>query len=99
MELSGIELHYVVNEIKNMVKEYYVSNVNAITKNSFLFRLHHPNKPDVMLVLSTRGIWITRLKFKQIEENDLINMVKTEVEIAKIESIEQRGSERIVAIK
>jgi predicted ribosome quality control (RQC) complex YloA/Tae2 family protein len=99
MELSGIELHYVVNEIKNMVKEYYVSNVNAITKNSFLFRLHHPNKPDVMLVLSTRGIWITRLKFKQIEENDLINMVKTEVERAKIESIEQRGSERIVAIK
>ena len=99
MEMSGIELHYVVNEIKNMVKEYYVSNVNAVTKNSFLFRLHHPNKPDVMLMLSTRGIWITRLKFKQIEENDLINMVKTEVERAKIESIEQRGSERIVAIK
>jgi predicted ribosome quality control (RQC) complex YloA/Tae2 family protein len=99
MELSGIELHYVVNEIKNMIKEYYVSNVNAVTKDSFLFRLHHPNKPDVMLVISTRGIWITRLKFKQIEENDLINILKAEVERAKIESIEQRGSERIVSIK
>ena len=99
MELSGIELHYVVNEIKNIIKEYYISNVNAVTKDSFLFRLHHPNKPDVMLVISTRGIWLTRLKFKQIEENDLINIVKAEVERAKIESIEQRGSERIVSIK
>src|SRR5919202_5749485 len=99
MELSGIELHYVVKEIKNMIKEYYISNVNAVTKDSFLFRLHHPNKPDVMLVISTRGIWKTRLKFKQIEENDLINILKAEVERAKIESIEQRGSERIVSIK
>ncbi len=99
MELSGIELHYVVNEIKNIIKEYYISNVNAVTKDSFLFRLHHPNKPDVMLVISTRGIWLTRLKFKQIEENDLINIVKAGVERAKIESIEQRGSERIVSIK
>src|SRR5919202_687174 len=99
MELSGIELHYIVNEIKNMTKEYYVSNVNAITKDSFLFRLHHPNKPDVILVISTRGIWVTRLKFKQIEENDLINTLKVEVERAKIESIEQRGSERIVSMK
>jgi predicted ribosome quality control (RQC) complex YloA/Tae2 family protein len=99
MELSGIELHYIVNEIKNMTKEYYVSNVNAITKDSFLFRLHHPNKPDVMLVISTRGIWVTRLKFKQIEENDLTNILKAEVERAKIESIEQRGSERIVSMK
>jgi predicted ribosome quality control (RQC) complex YloA/Tae2 family protein len=99
MELSGIELHYVVNEIKNIIKEYYISNVNAVTKDSFLFRLHHPNKPDVMLVISTRGIWLTRLKFKQIQENDLINILKAEVERAKIESIEQRGSERIVSIK
>jgi predicted ribosome quality control (RQC) complex YloA/Tae2 family protein len=99
MELSGIELHYVVNEIKNIIKEYYISNVNAVTKDSFLFRLHHPNKPDVMLVISTRGIWLTRLKFKQIEENDLINILKAEVERAKIESIEQRGSERIASIK
>jgi predicted ribosome quality control (RQC) complex YloA/Tae2 family protein len=99
MELSGIELHYVVNEIKNIIKEYYISNVNAVTKDSFLFRLHHPNKPDVMLVISTRGIWLTRLKFKQIEENDLINILKAEVERAKIESIEQRGSERIASLK
>src|ERR671939_2155443 len=67
MELSGIELHYIVDEIKNIIKEYYISNVNAITKDSFLFRLHHPNKPDVMLVISTRGIWLTRLKFKHID--------------------------------
>lgn len=99
MELSGIELHYIVNEIKNIIKEYYISNVNAVTKDSFLFRLHHPNKPDVMLVISTRGIWLTRLKFKQIEENELVNIVKAEVERAKIESIDQRGSERVVSIK
>ena len=68
MELSSIELRYLVNEIRNRVIDassgYYVSSVNTITKNSLFLRLHHPLQEDVMLVLSTRGIWITRLKFK-----------------------------------
>lgn len=52
-----------------------------------------------MLVLSTKGIWITRLKFKPIEENATIeNSMRAEIERAKIEGIEQVESERIVSI-
>jgi hypothetical protein len=68
MELSSIELRYLVNEIRSRVitssSGYYVSSINAITKSSLFLRLHHPMQEDIMLVLSTRGIWITRLKFK-----------------------------------
>ena len=100
MELSGVELRYLVNEIKNsVIKGYYVSNITAITKESLLFKLHHSTEPDIILMLSTRGIWITRLKFKQIEENMLLSTIKNELERAKIESIEQIGSERIVTVK
>jgi predicted ribosome quality control (RQC) complex YloA/Tae2 family protein len=103
MELSSIELRYLVNEIRNRVIDYssgyYVSSVNAITKNSLFLRLHHPLKEDVMLVLSTRGIWITRLKFKPVEDNSLENIGQKELERAKLESIEQVGSERIISLK
>ncbi|HEX7033797.1 MAG TPA: ribosome rescue protein RqcH [Nitrososphaera sp.] len=100
MELSGIELRYLVNEIRSRVTSgYYVSGVNAITKSSLLLRLHHPMQEDVMLVVSTRGIWITRLKFKPVEENRLESIAQKEIERAKIESIEQAGSERIVSMK
>jgi predicted ribosome quality control (RQC) complex YloA/Tae2 family protein len=104
MELSSIELRYLVNEIRNRVidasSEYYVSSINAITKNSLFLRLHHPMQEDVMIVLSTRGIWITRLKFKPVEEdNSIENIAQKELERAKLELIEQVGSERIISLK
>ena len=55
---------------------------------------------DIMFVLSTRGIWITRSKFKPMEEKNTIESVAhKELERAKFESIEQAGSERIVSLK
>ncbi|MEM3094821.1 MAG: ribosome rescue protein RqcH [Nitrososphaera sp.] len=100
MELSGIELRYLVNEIGSRVTSgYYVSGVNAITKSSLLLKLHHPTQEDIMLVLSTRGVWITKLKFKPVEENSLEGAAQRELERAKLESIEQAGSERIVSMK
>ena len=104
MELSSIELRYLVNEIRSRVitssSGYYVSSINAITKSSLFLRLHHPMQEDIMLVLSTRGIWITRLRFKPVEEsNSLENIAQKELERAKLELIEQVGSERIVSLK
>ena len=103
MELSSIELRYLVNEIRsraiNSLSSYYVSSINAITKNSLFLRLHHPMQEDIMFVLSTRGIWITRSKFKPMEEKNTIESVAhKELERAKFESIEQAGSERIVSL-
>jgi predicted ribosome quality control (RQC) complex YloA/Tae2 family protein len=105
MELSSIELRYLVNDIQSRVissssSGFYVSSINAITKSSLFLKLHHPIFEDVMLVLSTRGIWITRLKFKPIEEkNSLESIAQKELERAKLELIEQAGSERIVSLK
>ena len=100
MELSGIELRYLINEINSKItSEYYVSNVVGVTKDSFLFRMHHSTEPDITLMLSVRGIWLTRFTFKQVEENELIGIIKPEIERAKIEAIYQSGSERIITIK
>lgn len=100
MELSGLELRYLVNEIAARVTSgYYISQVNAVTKDSLLLRLHHPMQEDIILVLSARGIWITKLKFKPVEDNRLENSAVAELERAKIESVEQAGSERIAWIK
>ncbi|MFL6510296.1 MAG: ribosome rescue protein RqcH [Nitrososphaera sp.] len=104
MELSSIELRYLVNEIRSRVIDtssgYYVSSINAITNNSLFLRLHHPLQEDIMLVLSARGIWITRLKFKPVEENNnLESIAQKELERAKLELIDQLGGERILSLK
>src|SRR5690242_19630860 len=84
MEISGIELRYLVNEIRSRItSEYYVSNINAITRSSLLLQLHHPLHVDILLVLSTKGIWITKLKFKPIDENNLGNIAQRELERTK----------------
>jgi predicted ribosome quality control (RQC) complex YloA/Tae2 family protein len=100
LELSGIELRYLVREIKTRItSEYYVSNIIAVTRDSFLFRMHHSTEPDITLMLSVRGIWLTRFKFAKVEESDLINVIKPEIERAKIECIQQSGTERIITIR
>lgn len=100
MELSGLELRYLVNEIAARVTSgYYVSQVNAVTRDSLLLRLHHPTQEDIILVLSVRGIWITKLKFKSVEDNRLETAAIAELERAKVESIEQAGSERIASVR
>lgn len=100
MELSGIELPYIVNEINKTIKSgYYVSSINSVTKNSFLFRLHHPMEKEIILMISTQGIWLTKLKFKSLEESALIDTFRRELERTKIDSLEQINNERIVIIK
>lgn len=100
MELSGIELRYLVNEIMAQAGSgYYLSSINAVTRNSFLLKLHHPTQQDIMLVLSVKGIWITKLKLKTMEESNLEKMLQSELERAKLESVEQAGSERIVSLR
>lgn len=99
MELSGIELRYLIREIKTRItSEYYVSNIIAVTRDTFLFRMHHSTEPDITFMLSVRGIWLTRFKFEKVEESDLINVIKTEIERARIECIQQTGTERIITI-
>lgn len=99
MELSGIELRYLISEINSKINsEYYVSNIVAVTRDSFLFRMHHSTEPDITLMLSVRGIWLTRFKFKQVKESDIISIIRAEIERAKIEAIQQSGSERIITI-
>ncbi len=96
MELSGIELYYLVNKISPKVSSgYYVSNISSITKNSILLKLHHPAESNIMVMVSTKGIWFTNKKYRQVEENQFVKVLSREIERAKISSVSQPGSERI----
>ncbi len=98
MTLAGIELRYLVEEISKRTRDYYVSNIYGITRNSILFKLHHPEKTDILLMFSTFGLWITSMKIDQIEENRLVKRLRNDLLRAKIASIKQNGSERIVYV-
>ncbi|HKR57893.1 MAG TPA: hypothetical protein VJR67_03395, partial [Candidatus Nitrosopolaris sp.] len=83
MELSGIELRHLINEINSRInREYYVSNILAVTRDSFLFRMRHSLDTEILLMLSVKGIWISKFKLKQVEENDLVTVIKNELERA-----------------
>ena len=95
MPLAGIELAYLVKEIETETEGYYVSNIWGINRNSLLFKLHHPKKPDIMLMVSTTGMWITKKKIDSIEPNKLLRRLRSDLLRSKIEKIEQIGTERI----
>ena len=98
MTLAGIELRYLITEMNNQVKDYYVSNIYGVSRNSILFKLHHPAKPDLFIMFSTFGLWITNVKINQMEENRLIKRLRNDLLRSKITEIKQLGSERITYI-
>ena len=98
MTLAGIELRYLVNEIIGKIDGYYVSNIYGISRDSLLFKLHHPEKPDILLMFSTLGLWITTIKIEQIEENRMVKRLRNDLLRSKISSLKQIGAERIVYV-
>src|SRR5918996_2469105 len=100
MELSGLELHCLIEDINQKLNQgYYVGAISSISRDSFSLKMRHPNLSDVILVLSTTGIWITRLNFRTFEDSPIIACLKSEIERAKFESIEQIGDERVAYLK
>jgi predicted ribosome quality control (RQC) complex YloA/Tae2 family protein len=95
MTLAGIELRYLVNYISEKTLDYYVSNIYGINSKSLLFKLHHPEKPDVLLMFSTMGLWATSKKVEQIETNRLLKRLRNDLLRLKLTKIEQIGAERI----
>lgn len=95
MTLAGIELRYLINKISEDTKEYYVSNIYSVDKDSILFKLHHPEKPDIFIMISTFGLWTTKVKIDQIEQNNLIKRLRNDLIRLKLTKIEQLGAERI----
>ncbi|MGA9316804.1 MAG: ribosome rescue protein RqcH [Nitrososphaeraceae archaeon] len=100
MELSGLELHCLIEDINHKLNQgYYVGSISSISRNSFSLKMRHPNLPYVILLLSTTGIWITKMNFRTFEDSPIISSMKSEIERAKLESIEQVGDERVAYLK
>ncbi|NOS62844.1 MAG: fibronectin-binding domain-containing protein [Nitrosarchaeum sp.] len=95
MTLAGIELCYLVNQISDTAQDYYVSNIYGVTKDSILFKLHHTEKPDIFMMISTSGVWLTSVKIEQMEPNRLLKRLRSDLLRLKLKKIEQIASERI----
>ncbi|MDP3780271.1 MAG: ribosome rescue protein RqcH [Nitrosopumilaceae archaeon] len=96
MTLTGVELRYLVNEISEKTHDYYVSNIYGITRDSLLFKLHHPEKQDVMLMFSSFGLWNSSVRIEQMETNKLLKTLRDTLLRLKLAKIQQIGAERIV---
>jgi predicted ribosome quality control (RQC) complex YloA/Tae2 family protein len=95
MALAGIELSFLINNISKISKDYYVSNIYGIDSKSILFKLHHPEKQDILFMFSTMGLWVTSNKVEQIETNKMLKRLRNDLIRLKLTKIEQIGAERI----
>lgn len=95
MAISGIELRYLVNHISSKIEGYYVSNIYGVTNDAILFKLHHPERPDIFLMVSTFGLWTTSKKIEQIEPNKLVKRLRSDLLRLRLTEISQPGAERI----
>ena len=91
MTLAGIELRYLVEQISEQAQDYYVSNIYGITKDSLLFKLHHTEKSDLFMMISTFGVWLTSVKIDQMESNRLLKRLRSDLLRLKLKKIELKN--------
>ena len=99
MDIAGIELRYLTSSLDKKTDGYYVSNIYGVSRQSLLFKLHHPEKPDIMLMFSTMGVWESAVRIAQIEPNRLLARLRRELLRLRVERIEQPGTERMAYVR
>jgi predicted ribosome quality control (RQC) complex YloA/Tae2 family protein len=99
MALAGIELTFLVGQISKATEGYYVNNIYSINQDSILVKLHHPEKPDLFLVVSSIGMWLTGIKIDQIEENKMVKRLRDDLLRLKLVKVEQLDVERIAYLR
>ncbi|MFB5613399.1 MAG: ribosome rescue protein RqcH, partial [Nitrosarchaeum sp.] len=81
--------------ISEATQDYYVSDIYGVSKDSILFKLHHTEKSDLFMMISTEGVWLTSVKIEQMEPNRLLKRLRSDLLRLKLKKIEQIESERI----
>ena len=70
-----------------MIAGYYVNNVYLVNSDTVLIRLHHSERPDIRIVLSTiKGIWITKYELPK-KSSGIATKLRKEIHRAKIKNI------------
>ena len=99
MNIAGIELRYLTSSLNKKTAGYYVSNIYGVSRQSLLLKLHHPEKPDIMLMFSTMGVWESAVRIGQIEQNRLLARLRRDLARLRIEAVEQPGTERMAYVR
>lgn len=98
MEIAGIELRYLLGQAGSAVG-HYVSNIYGINRSALLFKLHHPEKPDAHMMVSTAGVWLTSRRLDQTEPNRMQRRLRDSLLRARFTGARQEGSERIAYLE
>ncbi len=99
VNIAGIELRYLTSSLNERTAGYYVSNIYGVSRQSLLLKLHHPEKPDIMLMFSTMGVWESAVRIGQIEQNRLLARLRRDLARLRIEAVEQPGTERMAYVR
>ena len=98
MALAGIEVRYLTRRMAELTRGYYVANIYGIARDALLIKLHHPERDDVLLMVSTRGVWPTSSRVGPIEPNAMVSRLRRSIARLRLAKVSQPGEERIVTL-
>jgi len=95
-QVSALELHYLVDELKFLVGGK-INQVYHPDKNELLLQFHVPNKGKVLLrVLVPNFLYITNYKPQQESPSGFCTYLRKKLYNIRVRSVEQKGCERVV---
>ena len=98
MALAGIELCYLVGRINEAAAGCYVANIYGIDRGTVLFKLRHPERDALHMMVSPAGIWLTGVRVEQAEPNRLLRRLRSDLVRLRVAGVRQDGAERIAYV-
>lgn len=98
--LTALELTNLINKVNALIngKEYYISKIYPILHDAYLFKLHHAFEDDILLMVSSIGVWRTRYMLKSSKPSYFLTSLNRLVR-CKLLGIKQFNNDRIIRMK
>ncbi|MEM4312145.1 MAG: ribosome rescue protein RqcH [Nitrososphaerales archaeon] len=99
MELSSLEVKFLVSILNKELKEYYINNVYSLKEGIFLIKFLHPYKDEKRLLITPSSLWLTKYDFEKEEPDSFVSSLREHLNRCKFEEAMQPNFERIIYIK
>ncbi|MDD9808847.1 MAG: ribosome rescue protein RqcH [Thaumarchaeota archaeon] len=99
MALAGIEVRYLAARMDALARGHYVAAVHGVDRETVLLKMHHPERDDALLAVSTRGAWPTSSRVQATGTNPMVRRLRDSIGRMRLEGVSQPGEERIVTLE
>lgn len=100
LDLSGLELEVLGGKLDTLLRNYYINNVYSFGAGVYVFRFHHSEWGDRLLVVDEGlGFWLSEGRPAEGQRSEFLTKLRREIIRARLERVKTIKGERLAILE